>query len=336
MRLILWSKGESLQTHQWFSSRFERWLQRHVPARSPIVLNRKNLFILPTWFGVTYLVTCFTLFLLGTNYQNNLILFLSFLLSSVFVSCLLLSHKNMSGLTLEAAEPEPQFAEQVMAFPVKIQHSAEQGQFYFSLQKQPHVLDPVIKGQQVVVYAKACHRGYFKPGRLTVYSLFPLGLFRVWSHVDLGWQGLVYPKPIETNVVLDSDAGDQQGDLGRSRAKAGFDEFAGLKTYQVGESLKSVAWKQLAQGRGWHSKAFEQAQGAPVWLTLNEQTGRDLETKLSQLTSQVLQLDEQNALYGLRLSGQDITPAQGPSHKLACLTALATYGLTAPTKAGVN
>lgn len=318
-----------MQINQWISTRFDKWLKQHVPPSSRVVLTRKNLFILPTWFGVIFLVTCFTLFLLGTNYQNNLILFLSFLLSSVFVSCLLLSHKNMSGLALEAAEPEPQFAEQVMAFPVKIKHSSEQGQFYFNLQKQSHVLDAVIKGQQVVVYAKPLQRGYFKPGRLTVYSLFPLGLFRVWSHVDLGWQGLVYPKPIEAKVVLDSDAGDQQADLGRSRSKPGFDEFAGLKTYQVGESLKSVAWKQLAQGRGWHSKAFEQAQGAPVWLTLNEQSGRDLETKLSQITSQVLQLDEQNALYGLRLAGQEIAPAQGPSHKLQCLAALATYGLSA-------
>ncbi|MFO6423213.1 DUF58 domain-containing protein [Motilimonas sp. KMU-193] len=325
-----------MQVHQWVSSRFDKWLKKNVPSSSRIVLSRKNLFILPTWFGVIYLVTCFTLFLLGTNYQNNLILFLSFLLSSVFVSCLLLSHKNMSGLVLDAADPEPQFSEQVMAFPVKISHRSEQGQFYFSFQKQVHVLDAVIKSQQVVVYAQTSQRGYFEPGRLTVYSLFPLGLFRVWSHVDLGWQGLVYPKPIDAKLLLDSDAGDQQADLGRSRTKPGFDEFAGLKTYQVGESLKSVAWKQLAQGRGWHSKAFEQAQGAPVWLTLNEQTGRDLETKLGQLTSQVLQLDEQNALYGLRLAGQEIVPAQGPSHKLQCLAALATFGLSTRTTIGAN
>ncbi len=233
----------------------------------------------------------------------------------------------MSGLILEAANPEPQFAEQVMAFPLKIYHSQEQGQFHFSWQKQDQVLDPVIKGQQIIIYAQTKHRGYFEPGRLTVYSLFPMGLFRVWSHVDLGWQGMVYPKPIEAKVILDSDAGGEQADLGRSRTRPGFDEFAGLKTYQVGESLKSVAWKQLAQGRGWHSKAFEQAQGAPVWLTLNEQTGRDTETKLGQLTYQVIQLDEQNALYGLRLAGVEIPPAQGPSHKLACLAALATYGV---------
>lgn len=327
MPLIHWLKVILLTIRKWFKQRFDKWLKKNIPPNGKITLTRNNLFILPTWFGAAYLVTCFTLFLLGTNYQNNLILFLSFLLSSIFVSCLLASHKNMSGLTLYAANPEPQFAEQYIAFPLKIEHRPEQGQFIFAFQQDGDGLDALIKDQQVLIYRQALRRGYFNPGRLTISSVFPLGLFRVWTHVDLNWQGLVYPKPIESAVVLDSDGADKQADLGRSRTQAGFDEFAGLKTYQIGESLKSVAWKQLAQGRGWHSKAFEQAQGSAVWLNLNAQTGRDLETKLGQLTAQVLTLDEQNALYGLRLGTHEIAPAQGAQQRLTCLAALATYGL---------
>lgn len=326
MQLTRWHKVTVLNIKQWFKQRFDLWLNRHIPPSAKVELTRNNLFILPTWFGGAYLVTCLTLFLLGTNYQNNLILFLSFLLSSIFVSCLLASHKHMAGLALKSASPEPQFVGQYIAFPLKLEAKAALDSLLFSFSGEP-ALDAVIKGQQVLVYQKALRRGYCNPGRLTISSVFPLGLFRVWTHVDLAWQGLVYPKPIDCDVVLGSDGSDRQTDLGRSRSQAGFDEFAGLKSYQLGESLKSVAWKQLAQGRGWHSKAFEQAQGSAVWLSLNAQTGRDLETKISQLTAQVITLDQQNALYGLRLGGHTIAPAQGPQQRLTCLAALATYGL---------
>ncbi|RJG49948.1 DUF58 domain-containing protein [Motilimonas pumila] len=301
------------------------WLARHIPSQSKVRLSRRNTFILPTSFGVMFLATSVTLFFLGTNYQNNLILFLAFLLASILVSALLVTHKNMSGLTLSASPAHPQFAGELVAFPFKISGQGQHYEIEYQFQQHSCDVSSVIQAEQGLVYATASSRGWFQPGRLTVSSIYPLGLFRVWSHVDLDWSALIYPAAIKNGIALQPLPGKQE--QGFCGTEAGFDEFAGLRSWQQGESLKSVAWKQLAQGRGWHAKAFEQAKGSPVWLDLTACQGH-LEVKLGQLCYQVLTLTEQQGLFGLRLGSLEIPPGSGLSHQQACLEALALYGAT--------
>lgn len=302
----------------------QRWLARHIPAQSSVRLTRRNTFILPTGFGAVFLATSVTLFFLGTNYQNNLILFLSFLLASITVSALLITHKNMAGLTLTASPAHPQFAGELVAFPFKISGNGEHHEIEYKFQQPSCDVASVIHAEQGLVYASTSQRGWFRPGRLTVSSVYPLGLFRVWSHVDLDWSALIYPAAIVSDLPLQPHLGD---DLeGHNGTESGFDEFVGLRTWQQGESLKSVAWKQLAQGRGWHAKAFEQPKGSPVWLDLSACRGH-MEMKLGQLCHQVVTLTEQQGQFGLRLGQTELAPASGLPHQQACLQALALYGL---------
>jgi uncharacterized protein (DUF58 family) len=97
----------------------------------------------------------------------------------------------------------------------------------------------------------------------------------------------------------------------------------------LGESLKQVAWKQWAQGRGMLSKEFEQPQGEPIWLTLKPDAKR-LETQLGQLSWQINRLTQLEQYFGLHLHmpmGEDIilTPTLGNQHRIACQKALALY-----------
>ena len=68
---------------------YERWLSRRLPRSGRVVLNQKRIFIFPTGYGFFYLLVASLLFIGGINYENNLILALSFLLASLFLVAIL-------------------------------------------------------------------------------------------------------------------------------------------------------------------------------------------------------------------------------------------------------
>ena len=69
--------------------RAARWLARRIPPASRLTLGYRNLFILPSRLGYQYLLLLGALFVLGTNYQNNLVLALAYLLLSLFITTLI-------------------------------------------------------------------------------------------------------------------------------------------------------------------------------------------------------------------------------------------------------
>lgn len=297
-----------------------------MPAQNSFTLNHKNIFIFPSKFGLQFLIVCFILFLIGTNYQNNLILFVVFFLCSFMVTCLLLSYQNMANLTLTANPIKAQFAGRDSVFCLRITKNPNLGQqIYFYFQQPSSALKSVIKEQQVFIYGLSKKRGWFNPGRVTVRSTFPFGLFTVWTYLDFGLNLLLYPEPLAKGMPLVSSSPEQKN-KGLTNFVPGFEQFSMLKSYQPGESLKSVAWKQVAQGRGWFSKQFEQAQGGDMLLDLALYKNLDLEKKLSLLCSQIVELDKNDCSYALKLGNKTIAMGHGLQHKEMCLKALALYG----------
>lgn len=138
---------------------------------------------------------------------------------------------------------------------------------------------------------------------------------------------MLYPEPLANDKPRMS-LSTEQTNKGLTNFTPGFEQFSMLKNYQPGESLKSVAWKQLAQGRGWFSKQFEQAQGGDVVLDLALYKNVDLEKKLRFLCYQVIELENNNISYALKLDNTRIATGHGLQHKDACLKALALYGLS--------
>ena len=309
-----------------FNNRFDYWLKKRMPAIDSIKLNRGNTFIFPSRFGGVFLVTSSVIFLIGTNYQNNLILFLVFFLLSFMITCMFLSYQNLSGLVLTAVKGEDQFSNKDCSFMLRIEsaeHLAQQTTYSF---KYPSSSLKTVNGdQQVQLFAKGDKRGWFKPGRVTVQSYFPFGLFKVWTHLDFDFCCLLYPDPIE-NPLSDIRASGERKETGRSQNKAGFDTFSMLNPYQQGESLKSVAWKQVAQGRGLLTKQFEQEQGGDVYLSLTTFKGIPIEEAIAMLTYQVVSYEKLGVNYLLDLGSLTIKANSGAEHQRDCLRALALYG----------
>nr|WP_269783515.1 DUF58 domain-containing protein [Marinibactrum halimedae] len=173
------------------------------------------------------------------------------------------------------------------------------------------------------VYVKAHERGWFYPGRITVKSVYPLGIFRCWTHLDLGVQILTYPKPINAGPIPPAVGNNDEGKL---HSLHGGEDFAGLKTYQLGDSLRHVAWKQYARGQGLHTKNFSAFLDSRHWLDWDLLAGLDTEARLSRLTYWALELEKTASDYGLRLPGVEIIPSRGKHHQDAVLKALALFG----------
>lgn len=309
------------------TKRFNKWLVKRLPAQREIILKSANTFIFPSQTGLHFLISCFILFLLGTNYQNNLILFLVFFLCSFMFTCLLLSYQNIAGLGLKAIEPEAQFASSPCRFILTLQQPKSQAQdvnFYFKSDQSG--LDSTIKNDSVVLYSYSDQRGYFNPGRVTVKSTFPFGLFNVWTHLDFDLAVLLYPSPIE-NKLTQSRVADKSQHNTLYQPIVGVEQFSTLKSYQKGESLKSVAWKQLAQGRGWLSKQFEQSAGGDLLLDIGNLNHLPLEMRLSYLSYQIVTLEKIKQRYSLTLNQVHIETGLGASHKNRCLRALALFDL---------
>ena len=223
--------------------------------------------------------------------------------------------------------PPPVFCGQDATFNVLL--SRNDSKFHESLELQfgdgqISQADLVSQDQfQAQVYIKAQKRGRFKAPRLRITSRFPLGLCRAWSVVDLDMYCLVYPKPISISLA-DLD----QGNKGQDEAAIilqGSEDFYGLRQYQPGDSPRQMAWKNLAQGRGLHTKTYIDYADDKRWLDWEAFNGFNTEERLSRLCYCVLMLAKSSNTYGLRIPGSRVDPATGLKHRNAVLEILAHY-----------
>jgi len=240
---------------------------------------------------------------------------------------ILQTFRNLSGLILVAVGAKPAFVGESALFSIGLERSSNRG--YESLQlswgkhgsERVNVLGNLQQSVDMSLMAKG--RGWFSPGRFKIQSTFPLGLLRTWSWVHLDLSALVYPNPLRCEYVGDDGEGEKEG---KRKVQSGQDEFEHLKQYQVGDSLKNIAWKKYASNQTLLSKVFYGEAGDTYWLKWAGVPASSTEAKLSMLCYWVIKYSEQERVFGLSIPSGDIEPGAGRDHELACLRALALYG----------
>lgn len=341
------------------SQRIDRWLSKRVPSNYEHKLSNRNIFIMPTRFGLAYLFFDILLFLLGTNYQNNTILLLSYLLASLFITVMMHSFYNFSQLTFASTPIQYTFANQQTFFPItvkakKIHYDLN---FLFPAQNQQVSLNLSQKARsvtvehcdigktQILIPYLATKRGVIKLGRVKVFSEYSLGFFITWAMLDFSHQLIVFPQPKKLtnsqNYLSGLEGEDQQNQNKLNNTFLGNDDFSELKNYITGESQARVAWKQLARGQGKLSKHYETQEGGLRWLKLSDMPSFDLETKLGYLCYLIVEYSKSDNDFGLildidsssrvRNTAIKIMPSSGYQHQQNCLIALAKFN---PQSAG--
>src|SRR5439155_1439857 len=129
-----------------------------------------------------------------------------------------------------------------------------------------HVFSGVRAGAALTLasLAPTAKRGRIPLGRLTLSSDFPLGLWRGWAYVHFPLEGIAYPKPEASAPPLPQGPG---GPDAFATGRGGDADLAGIREYQRGDPPQRVAWKAVARGAGWFTKAFDgTGGGGPVTL----------------------------------------------------------------------
>jgi uncharacterized protein (DUF58 family) len=213
--------------NRFINQRFNRWLKRRIPPAREHKLTNRNVFIMPTRFGFVYLIFVVLLFLLATNYQNNVIMLLSYLMASLFITTMMHSFYNVSGITLSAEKKAAGYAKQNISFPIKIflPNKRSDLNFCFDNQQVFHLPEGAQGEQTVYVTCLYENRGVYHPGRLKMSSEYSLGFFKTWTRIDFGNQCSVYPEAIPFRNSQSDFSGSVQENSFSKNSKPGIDDF---------------------------------------------------------------------------------------------------------------
>lgn len=304
---------------------YEAWLNKRLPLSSSIQLSQKRIFIFPNKIGWLFIAFLVLLFVTGTNYQNNLILSIAFIMVSVFITTIVASYQNLSALIIKTRACDGVYAGDSVSLPITFENpnkTAKAG-LMLGFKNTSLQLIPIIKTEQRVTLQFAPqHRGWLQVPRIKVCSVYPLGLLTCWSWLRLEFNGIVYPKPIDYPFRNSLSEGEENQ---TQPVASGMDEFDGLRAYQKGDSLKRVAWRQYAKSQQLMTKNYLDYQTDERCLDWFALTGMETEKRLQVLAGWVVKCHQQQAEFSLKLPDLHISVASGDVHFKNCLKALALF-----------
>jgi len=298
------------------------------PERGTLVLVQRRIFILPTSYGLLFLLTLLLMLTGAINYTLALGFVLTFLLCALGVLSILHTFRNLAQLRVTAGKVEPVFAGSSAHFNFRLDNPGTLDRYAIGLARHKRAAPawcdvPARDGSSVQVDIPAERRGRLRPGRLTAFTRYPLGLCYAWSYVDLDVTCVVYPHPEPAGVPLPPPT-PVRGD--GANAGDGRDDFAGLRAYHPGDSPRHVAWKAAARGQGLLTKVFAGRANAELWLNWDDlPPALGVEGRLSRLARWVLDADAAGLAYGLRLPGQTLEPGSGRGQREHALEMLALF-----------
>jgi uncharacterized protein (DUF58 family) len=308
--------------------RYRQWVERRARTVDVCELNHRRLYIVPSRAGFGFLVLIGALWLLATNFENNLVFVLCFLLLGLFVVSTHFTHATLSGIRIKPVRAQSVFQGDAAAVELCLTQPKARCREQISLRfadGEPQMVSLDKAGDTfVTVLAPATRRGYLEPGLLTIDSMYPVGLMRVWSHIRFRFDAAVYPAPVPDHARTGGSRGTGEGHYSGT---AGSEDYVGLKTYVPGESLRHVAWKQYAREQGLWSKQYGDPADVRVWVDWDDYAGMDTEQRLARMSWQVCECDAADRVYGLRLPGVELEPDRGAAHRQAALRHLALYGV---------
>lgn len=323
--------------HQLFH-RFGRWLfQLRDAEPGETFLSQRRVFIVPTKAGWGFGAMLLVLFVASVNYSLSLGFAFTFLMGACAVIDMHLTFRNLAHLYLRAGRARSTFAGDEAQFEVHLINRRKHARYAIwigfidaDLPELEQAVDvPVQSSADVTLTVLARERGWLKIPRIRLQTRFPLGLFRAWSYWKPDAAVLVYPQAEQhaPPLPISQEASPEgQGQLGQE------DDFAGIRAYQAGDTMRRLAWRQIARldsdaGGTLVTKHFEGGSTGRILLDLRALPhGMELEAKLSRLTRWVLEAEAQGMPYAFRLGHVALDAGLGPVHQEACLKALALYG----------
>ncbi len=311
------------------AERVRSWARRRQgPDSSPLVLDRRRVYILPSAQGLVFALLLLGMLMGAMNYNNNLGFAVTFLLAGAGLVSMYHCHRNLTGLQLRKGSREPVFAGEQARLGVMLENTSDEARLGLTLglEDGPHAqLDLAPGGRDQAFFSlPAPRRGRVAIDRFSVASTFPFGLFRAWTWVHMRTECTVFPRPAENAPVPPAALTDTGG---AQQDQRGGDDFAGLRDYRPGDSPRHIAWKAFARGQELLVRQYSGTSVVNHVFDLDEVPARGLEERLSIMCRWVLDAHRAGEAFGLRMPGVRVEPALGVDHLQHCLTHLALFGL---------
>lgn len=308
-----------------------KWIKRQILKRSPrsnsIKLKHSTVYVLPSIKGLLYWAAIVLVWLIGSNYENNLILAMAFFLLSLGLLSVFHGFNNLVGLTFTAKPIAASFAGEMVSIHVLCKTTRKSQGRALDVVVNNHVVNRIFIEQvgehPILLTLPANVRGLYVLPQIKLVSTYPLGLFTLWSYLYFSPSFWVYPKPIVAKGNFSEQSTDNE--TGKIANTSG-DDFAGFETYQQGDSLNKVAWKHYAKtGQLFIKKNVSYLHQEELWLDYAQCKGATVEKKLSELSYLVTLMNAQKRRYGLKMPHKTLAINEGEAHRHACLSELAIY-----------
>ncbi len=292
----------------------------------PYKIGRRRIYIVPTRFGVMLALMLAAMLIAGLNYNSNLGLAFAFLMVSVALVTMHHCNRNLLSLQVDAVPEVDAFAGREARFEFMLRNDSTVDRRDVEIRCGPAGAIRSIaakSAESMTVAVPVQRRGVTRLAQFELRTRYPFGWFHAWTYVQGLLTAHVAPAP-QGSRTLPSAGG--QGSASRSETR-GDEDFSGLRAYEPGVPLKHMAWKVLARGGEAAVRSYTDLAAQPEWLEWSALDGMEIEARLSQLCLWVLESDAAQRPYGLRIPGTQIPPARGTGHRIACLRALAAYGM---------
>lgn len=313
-------------------SRFDelaaRAARKYATAGSVTLVSRR-IYILPTGSGFFFAFIVGATLIGSLNYQSSLGFLFTFLLASIGLVSMVETQRNLTGLTLEVAEPQPVFAGEQLRIVLTVRSGdgrKRSGIGGFANGGETALFQAGGEPFEVALTAPPRPRGVGEVGRVTLETGYPLGLFRAWSPVESGARVLVYPfpHPGAGSPPAGGGGGGGEGAQGGERGNS-VEDFYGLRDFIKTDPPSRVNWKTVARSGALTVKEFEAS--APIYASLNydDLKGSDPETRLSILCAWTLTAFGEGSSWSLTLPDFEIPRGSGKEHLRRTLEALAAF-----------
>lgn len=310
--------------------------ERRLPALTrlkrsealPILIHRHRIYVLPTRFGLMFSAVLLVMLLGALNYNNNPALLLTCLLGAASYQSVFQAFRALNRLELRSLRAAPCHAGEPL--PLELSFGADartRRSLRAGIAETEALFDLVPEGDgRIAVAVPTEQRGWYRPGRIRLYSEYPFGLFRAWSWLNPEFAALVYPRVEEESAPLPHayDAASEH-----SARRIG-DEFGMLRDYHPSDPRRAIAWKPSARHGKLLVKESEQRRGREIVLDWNATAALPYERRISRLARWVEDAEGSQQRYALCLPDQTLGPGIGPDHRHACLRALALMPGGAP------
>ena len=290
-----------------------------------------------TQFGRYYLYLVLALILAAINTRTNLMHFFTGFLTMLLVLSLVLIYVNLKAISLRIEMPGECFAENALTLRYLIGNHSSYHKF--ALEVSDSVIDhsfgiASLQSQTTIAvyHHRVCmHRGEYCWRHLTIKSGFPFYFLEKEFKVPVEHALLVLPKPLQCqSLPLPSRASMFSIGSFSTITRTASQEFAGLRDYHPGDSLKSIHWKATAKCERLTVREYEQELPAEVSIVMDDfplsADGDELalfEDAVTVTASLVWEISHQGYLILFAQGDNLIAYGRGEAHALKILRTLA-------------